>query len=217
MSNMVKEDNLKLVVDTGVVAVIRSKDPSELIDVITALERGGIKAIEVTMTVPGAIDVIKEVGEKLKGKVLLGAGTILDAETARLSILAGADFVVSPVYRPEIVAMAKRYSKVVIPGAFTPTEILTAWEGGADAVKVFPATKLGPEFFKDMAGPFPQIRLTPTGGIALDNVGSYIKAGAAFVGAGTSLTDKEMIKGGRWDELAEHAAKFIAEVKKARG
>lgn len=216
MSVMQREDNLKLVVETGVVAVIRAKDPSELLNVITAIERGGVKAIEVTMTVPGAIDVIKEVGQKLKGKVLLGAGTILDEETARLCILAGADFIVSPVYKQEIISMSKRYSKVVIPGAFTPTEILTAWEGGADAVKVFPATKLGPEFFKDMAGPFPQIRMTPTGGITLDNVGAYIKAGACFVGAGTSLTDRKMIEGGLWDELAEHAAKFINEVKKAR-
>ncbi len=216
MSSMQREDNLKLVVETGVVAVIRAKDPSELLNVITAIERGGVKAIEVTMTVPGAIDVIKEVGQKLKGKVLLGAGTILDEETARLCILAGADFIVSPVFKQEIISMSKRYSKVVIPGAFTPTEILTAWEGGADAVKVFPATKLGPEFFKDMAGPFPQIRMTPTGGITLDNVGAYIKAGACFVGAGTSLTDRKMIEGGLWDELAEHAAKFINEVKKAR-
>jgi 2-dehydro-3-deoxyphosphogluconate aldolase/(4S)-4-hydroxy-2-oxoglutarate aldolase len=216
LSVLQKEENLSLVVETGIVAVIRAKDPSELLDVIAAIERGGVKAIEVTMTVPGAIDVIREVGLKLKGKVLIGAGTILDAETARLCILAGADFIVSPVFKPEIMSMAKRYSKLVIPGAFTPTEILTAWEAGADAVKVFPATKLGPEFFKDMSGPFPQIRLTPTGGISLDNIGAYIKAGACFVGAGTSLTDKKMIEGARWDELAEHASKFIAEVKKAR-
>jgi 2-dehydro-3-deoxyphosphogluconate aldolase/(4S)-4-hydroxy-2-oxoglutarate aldolase len=203
-------------INSGVVAVIRVKDPGELLNIVTALEQGGVKAIEITMTVPGAIELIKEVGAKLRDKVLLGAGTILDAETARLCILAGADFIVSPVFKPEIMTMGKRYSKLVIPGAFTPTEILEAWEAGADAVKVFPATKLGPEFFKDVLGPFPQIRLTPTGGIGLDNIGAYIKSGACFVGAGTSLTDRKMIEGGKWDDLSAHASKFIEAVSKAR-
>ena len=216
MHSMKKEDDFKRIQDTGVVAVIRASDPSELVEVISAIERGGVKAIEITMTVPGALDVMKEVRNKLGDKVLIGAGIIIDAITARLSIIAGADFIVSPVFKQEIMTVCKQYSKICIPGAFTPTEILAAWEAGADAVKVFPATKLGPEFFKDMAGPFPQIRLTPTGGINLENIGAYIKAGACFVGAGTSLTDRKMIEGRKWDELSDHAARFIQEVKKAR-
>ncbi len=211
-----REDNLKVIMDTGIVAVIRGDDAAELLDVVQALEACGVRAIEVTMTVPGAMSVIQDVNRELGNRVVLGAGTVLDAETARLAILAGAEFIVSPVFKPEIVAMAKRYSKIVIPGAFTPTEILAAWEAGADVVKVFPATKLGPEFFKDMRGPFPHIRLTPTGGVNLDTAADFIKAGACFLGVGTALTDKKMIAEKRWSDLTTHARKFIDAVAAAR-
>lgn len=211
-----RERNLQTIIDTGIVAVIRGQNPCELLNAIRAIEAGGVEAIEITMTVPGAIDIIREVSSQLRGQVVVGVGTVLDAATARLAILAGADFVVSPVYRQEIVAMAKRYSKLVIPGGFTPTEILAAWEAGADAVKVFPATELGPEFFKDMHGPFPEVRLTPTGGVNLDNVGEFIKAGACFVGVGTSLADEAMISQGRWADLTARANRFVEAVQNAR-
>ncbi|MCR4425799.1 MAG: bifunctional 4-hydroxy-2-oxoglutarate aldolase/2-dehydro-3-deoxy-phosphogluconate aldolase [Firmicutes bacterium] len=211
-----KERNLEVLVETGVVAVIRAQSSGELLDVVRAIEAGGVRAIEITMTTPNAIDVIKDVSRELGSKVVVGVGTVLDAETARMAILAGAEFVVSPVFKQEIISMAKRYSKIVIPGGFTPTEILAAWEAGADVVKVFPATKLGPEFFKDMKGPFPQILLTPTGGVDLSTAGAFIKAGASFLGVGTALTDKKMIAEKRWDDLAAHARKFIDEVARAR-
>ncbi|HHY63340.1 MAG TPA: bifunctional 4-hydroxy-2-oxoglutarate aldolase/2-dehydro-3-deoxy-phosphogluconate aldolase [Firmicutes bacterium] len=211
-----KENNLQVIVDCGVVAVIRANDSSQLLDITRAVSAGGVKAIEITMTVPNAIEGIEKVVAELGDDVVVGVGTVLDPETTRLALLAGAEFVVSPVYKPEILSMAKRYSKIVIPGAFTPTEILLAWEAGADAVKVFPATKLGPEFFKDMRGPFPDIRLTPTGGVNLSNAGDFIKAGASFVGVGSALTDKAMIREKRWDDLAAHSRKFVEAVASAR-
>ena len=131
--------------------------------------------------------------EELGDEAIIGVGSVLDAETARMAILAGAQFVVSPVFKPELVAMCKRYSKVCIPGAFTPTEILTAWEAGADVIKIFPATKLGPGFIKDLKGPMPQIEVTPTGGVTLENTAEFIKAGAAFVGVGSALVDKKLV------------------------
>lgn len=207
---------MRTMMDTGIVAVIRGNSAGEVMDVVRAIEAGGVQAIEITMTVPGAMNVIREVNREFADQVVVGAGTVLDAETARMSILAGAEFVVSPVFKPEIIAMAKRYSKIVIPGAFTPTEILTAWEAGADVVKVFPATKLGPKFFSDIRGPLPHVRLTPTGGVSLDTAADFIHAGACFLGVGTALTDKCMIAEKRWDDLTAHAHRFINLIENAR-
>ncbi|HHY46426.1 MAG TPA: bifunctional 4-hydroxy-2-oxoglutarate aldolase/2-dehydro-3-deoxy-phosphogluconate aldolase [Firmicutes bacterium] len=211
-----KESYLQAMIDTGVVAVIRAQSSDELIEVTSALKDGGLKAIEITMTTPGALEVVAAVAKRFRDEVIVGAGTVLDPETARMAILAGAEFVVGPTLNREVIALCKRYSKIVIPGAFSPTEILAAWEAGADVVKVFPATKLGPGFFKDILGPLPQVKLTPTGGVNLENAGEFIKAGAVFLGVGTALVDKKMVAEKRWDDLAALAHKYLEAVKVAR-
>ncbi len=200
----------------GVVAVIRMKEPEKLRAVVDALAEGGVRALEVTMTVPRAIEMIGELAPTLPAGFLLGAGTVLDAETARLAILAGAQFVVGPVFRPEVVSLCHRYDVAALPGCFTPTEILAAWEAGADIVKVFPATAVGPGFFKDVRGPLPQVKLMPTGGVTLDNAGDWIKAGAVAVGVGTALLDAAAIASGRYEVIAANARKIVANVQSAR-
>ena len=201
---------------SGIVAVIRVNSAQEAVEVCGAIARGGVKPIEVTMTVPGAVDVIKELRSVMTEEVILGAGTVLDSETARAVILAGAEFIVSPTLNLGVIEICRRYSKVVVPGAFTPTEILTAWEAGADIVKVFPATVGGPKYLKDILGPLPQIRLLPTGGINLENTPDFIKAGAIAVAAGTSLVNKAALKEKNYDIITEMASKFIEAVKTAR-
>lgn len=213
---MDKHDKLEAIADAGVVAVIRTSSAHELVNICTAMAEGGIVGVEITMTSPNALEAIREATSELGGKAIIGAGSVLDAETARACILGGADFVVSPVFNAGLVEMCRRYSKIVIPGAFSPTEILTAWQAGADVVKVFPATKLGPSFIKDVLGPLPQVKLTPTGGIDLGNMGDFLKAGAVFVGVGSSLVDKTLVAHGRWDELSARAAQFVAAAKNAR-
>lgn len=174
-----------------------------------ALNKGGVKALEITMTSPGALEAIREANEQLGGDAVIGVGSVLDAATARMAILAGAKFVVGPICDNEMIKMCQTYDVPCIPGAFTPTEIMRAWQAGADFIKIFPATKLGPSFIKDVKGPMPQVRLTPTGGIDLDNARDFIKAGASFVGAGSSLVNKKLIAEKKWDELTELAARFI--------
>jgi 2-dehydro-3-deoxyphosphogluconate aldolase / (4S)-4-hydroxy-2-oxoglutarate aldolase len=196
-----------------VVAVIRLKQPEKLRAVVDALAEGGVRALEVTMTVPRAIDMIAQLAPTLPENFLLGAGTVLDPETARLAILAGARFVVGPVFRPEVIAMCHRYDVAAMPGCFTPTEILAAWEAGADVVKVFPATALGPGFFKDVRGPLPQVKMMPTGGVTLDNAGDWIKAGAVAVGVGTALLDAKAIGEGAYDVIKANAKKIVANVR----
>jgi len=213
---MTKEQQLTAIAESGVVAVIRTSSASELINICTAVASGGIVVVEITMTSPGALDAIREAAAVLNGKAIIGAGSVLDAEKARQCILAGADFIVGPTFNLEMVQMCRRYSKIVIPGAFSPTEIINAWQAGADVVKVFPATKLGPSFFKDVLGPLPQVKLTPTGGVDLENMGEFLKAGAVFVGVGSSLVDKNLVAQGKWDELTMRAAQFVAEARRAR-
>lgn len=210
---MNKEKVCQSLTETKVVAVIRVDNSANLLEAAAALSKGGVKALEITMTSPGALDAIKEANEKLPDDVVIGVGSVLDPETARAAILAGAKFVVGPVLNLETIRMCQRYSILCIPGAFTPTEILRAWEAGADFVKIFPATRLGPSFIKDIKGPMPQVRLTPTGGVNLDNAAEFIKAGASFVGVGGSLVKKELIAAKKWDELTALAAQFIAKVK----
>ena len=213
---MSRVETVRAIEACGVVAVIRLKEPEKLKAVVDALGEGGVRALEVTMTVPGAIQLIEQLAPTLPKGFLLGAGTILDAETARLAILAGARFVVGPVFRPEVVAMCHRYDVAAMPGCFTPTEILAAWETGADIVKVFPATALGPGFIKDVRGPLPQVKLMPTGGVTLDNAGEWIAAGAVAVGVGTALLDGAAIKAGHYAVIAENARKIVANVAAAR-
>ena len=212
-----KDKNLQTITDCGVVAIVRVSSAREAVDVCMAIARGGVTPIEVTMTVPGAIDAIREFKSAVKEEVLIGAGTVLDPETARACILAGADFIVSPTLNLEVIKVCRRYSKIIIPGTFTPTEILTAWEAGADIVKVFPASVGGPGYLKDIMGPLPQVKLVPTGGVNLETTPEFIKAGAVAVAAGTSLVNKRAVSEQNWDAITETARKFVAAVKQARG
>jgi 2-dehydro-3-deoxyphosphogluconate aldolase/(4S)-4-hydroxy-2-oxoglutarate aldolase len=200
----------------GVVAVIRLREADRLRAVVDALAEGGVRALEVTMTVPRAIEMIGQLAPTLPKEFVLGAGTILDAETARLAILAGAQFIVGPVFRPEVIALSHRYDVPAMPGCFTPTEILAAWEAGADVVKVFPATAVGPGYFKDVRGPLPQVKLMPTGGVSLDNAGDWIRAGAVAVGVGTALLDAKAIAAGEYGVITANAKRIVANVRAAR-
>ncbi len=201
----------------GVVAVIRLQDPAKLRAVIDALAAGGVRALEVTMTVPGAIGLIERIAPTLPPDFVFGAGTVLDAETARKAIAAGARYVVSPVFKPGILAVCHEHDVAAIPGCFTPTEILAAWEAGADIVKVFPATVLGPGYFKDVRAPLPQVRLMPTGGVSLENAGDWIRAGAVAIGVGTALLDRAAIESGDFAALTARAGLFVDAVRSARG
>jgi len=201
----------------GVVAVIRIADPSKLGDVVAALVEGGVRALEVTMSVPGAVELIRQTAPTLPPGFLLGAGTVTDAETVAQVVDAGATFIVSPVYRRSVVEAAQAREVASLPGCFSPTEILEAWEAGADIVKVFPATALGPGYLKDLRGPMPQVKLMPTGGVSLDNAGDWIKAGAVAVGVGTSLLDAVAIAANNFSAIADNARRIVANVQRARG
>jgi 2-dehydro-3-deoxyphosphogluconate aldolase/(4S)-4-hydroxy-2-oxoglutarate aldolase len=201
---------------SGVVAVIRMKEPDKLKAVVDALAEGGVRALEVTMTVPGAVGLIEQLAKGLPTGFQLGAGTVLDPETARQVILAGASYIVAPTLNLATIEMCHRYDVAAMPGCFTPTEILTAWQAGADIVKVFPATALGPQFFKDVRGPLPQVRLMPTGGVSLTNAGEWIAAGAVAVGVGTALLDPKAIAESRFQVIADNARTVVAAVARAR-
>jgi 2-dehydro-3-deoxyphosphogluconate aldolase/(4S)-4-hydroxy-2-oxoglutarate aldolase len=197
--------------------VIRLTDASQLRAVAEALLEGGVRALEVTMTVPRAVPLIEDLASTLPTDVLVGAGTVLDADTARQVILAGARFVVGPVFRREVIETCHRYDIAVMPGCFSPSEILSAWEAGADIVKVFPATALGPGYFKDVRGPLPHVRLMPTGGVTKENAGDWIRAGAVAIGVGTALVDKTAVAERRYDAITAAARHFIEAVRQARG
>jgi 2-dehydro-3-deoxyphosphogluconate aldolase / (4S)-4-hydroxy-2-oxoglutarate aldolase len=211
-----KEQNLKKVADAGVVAVIRANSKDQLTGIAEALLAGGVPAIEVTMSTPKAIAGIEMLADRFGDTAVIGVGTAIDAATARDAIAAGAQFVVSPVFDEQIVATTRRYGKIMIPGAFTPTEILRAWTAGADVVKVFPSTALGPQYFKDILAPLPQLRLTPTGGVDLKNAGDWIKAGAVFVGAGSSLVSKDALAKNDWASITANAKAFVEAITAAR-
>ena len=209
-------ENLASMKAGGVVAVLRADSPDALVHVAQAIGRGGVGAVEITMTTPGALDVIGECADRLGDELLLGAGSVLDPETARAAILAGAEYIVTPTLSPEVITLCRRYDKIVIPGALTPTEILTAWESGADIVKVFPATVVGPRYFKDVKAPLPQVDLMPTGGVDLDNAGDFIRAGACAVAVGSNLVDRAAVAAGEWHVLTDTARKYVDAVRTAR-
>lgn len=211
-----KEKVLRSLKEVGVAAVIRADNPSDLIEVGRALHAGGVIHIEITMTVPGALGVIEKAVSALQETVCIGAGTVLDAETARLAILAGAGYIVSPVFRPPVVDVCKRYGIAAIPGAMTPMEVREAWEGGADVVKIFPAGVGGPQFFKDLKGPFPQIEIMPTGAVNRESAPQFIKAGACAIGVGGELVGKAVIAARDFATITQNARDFIALVKQAR-
>jgi len=209
---MTKDEVLRIILETKVIAVIRMADTEKLVKVIEAVKKGGVRAIEITMTTPGALDVIKSLSARKEPGVVIGAGTVLEPETAESVIRAGAEFVVSPILNKKVIKLCNEYRTLVAPGAMTPTEILKAWLKGADIVKIFPATSLGPKYFKDIKGPLPQVRLMPTGGVDLNNAADFIRNGACCVGIGTALLDKEAIQAGDWAVLTEKAAELITSV-----
>jgi 2-dehydro-3-deoxyphosphogluconate aldolase/(4S)-4-hydroxy-2-oxoglutarate aldolase len=200
---------LDIILSSKVIAVIRMSDTDKLVKVAEAIKQGGVKAIEITMTTPSAIEIIAAMAKKKSADVLIGAGTVLDPETAAQVIHAGADFVVSPVTNFEMIRICRQYDTFVAPGAFSPTEILAAWEKGADVVKVFPATSVGPKYFKDIKGPLPQVRLMPTGGVSIENAREFIANGACCVAIGTALLDRKAIETENWDILTQKAKTLV--------
>jgi 2-dehydro-3-deoxyphosphogluconate aldolase / (4S)-4-hydroxy-2-oxoglutarate aldolase len=210
---MSKENQLRQVLDCGIVAVVRSSDSKQLVEVARALADGGVTVVEITMTVPGALEVIRQVRQALGERLLLGAGTVLDAETARATLLAGAEYIVTPTVTLEVIRLCQRYDKLVMPGALTPTEVLSAWEAGADIVKVFPAEVVGPAYFKALRGPLPQIRLMPTGGVDLTTAAAFLRAGACCLGIGGQLVEPRAVAEGDFERVRDLARQYVAIVK----
>ncbi len=197
--------------DEKVIALIRADNPSGLLDCARALAEGGLTSIELTMTTPGAIRLLEKATAEMP-EFLFGLGTVLDAETARAGILAGARFIVTPALRPEVITVCKRYSVPVFSGALTPTEVVNAWECGADAAKIFPAEFFGPSYIKSLKAPLPQVEFVPTGGVTSDNVGDFIKAGAFATAAGSSLVEAKAFKEKNWAAVTAKARAFVAAV-----
>jgi 2-dehydro-3-deoxyphosphogluconate aldolase/(4S)-4-hydroxy-2-oxoglutarate aldolase len=214
---MTSKEILAFITEVGIVPVIRTSSAESAVQAVDAIYNGGVRAAEITMTVPGAVRALEKVADRFGDRIMLGAGTVLDAETARICMLAGAQFFVTPALRVSTIEMAKRYSKVICPGALTPTEVLTAWEAGADVVKVFPCGNVGgAKYIKALKGPFPQIEMIPTGGVNLETAGDFLKAGACAVAVGGELVDAKTISEGRYDIIEDRARQFLAAVAKAR-
>ena len=214
---MTAQQILAFITEIGLVPVVRTSSAESAIRSIEAIYNGGVRAAEVTMTVPGAIRALEKLADKFGDKLVLGAGTVLDPETARICMLAGAQFFVTPTLRPSTIEMAKRYSKVICAGALTPTEVLTAWEAGADVVKVFPANSVGgPKYIKALKGPLPHIQMIPTGGVNLETAGEFLKAGACAVAVGGELVDAKLIKENRYDEMEARARQYLQVIAAAR-
>jgi 2-dehydro-3-deoxyphosphogluconate aldolase/(4S)-4-hydroxy-2-oxoglutarate aldolase len=211
-----REQVLQTIETTGVVAVIRLTDASLMQDVVAALRAGGVRAIEITMTVPNAVASIAQIASSIDGDCIIGAGTVLDADTADRVISAGAQFVVAPVFDRGVVDLCRRRDVAAMPGCFSPTEIVSAWNAGADVVKVFPATVLGPGYFKDLRGPLPHVRLMPTGGVTVENAADWMRAGAFAIGVGTALVSPAAVADRRFDEITVRAKQFVGAVQGAR-
>ena len=213
---MDRETAMSLIRETRIVAIMRANTSDQLLRAADALRDGGVRVIEVTMTTPGALAVIKKAVARYGDDVLFGAGTVLDAESARAAILAGAQFVVSPSFNPGLIEICLRYSVPVMPGAYTPTEIVAAWQSGADMGKVFPASIGGPALIKALKAPLPQIDLIPVGGVDMDNAAEFIRAGASALGVGSSLVSQHLLDAGEFDSLTERARRFVEKVDCAR-
>ncbi|MDN5276182.1 MAG: 2-dehydro-3-deoxyphosphogluconate aldolase / (4S)-4-hydroxy-2-oxoglutarate aldolase [Clostridiales bacterium] len=212
---MDKEQVLSRIVEGGLVAVVRAESSEQALKIADACMKGGVAAIEITFTVPGAAEVIKELAKVYSnGEILLGAGTVMDAETARTAILAGAQYVVSPYLNLDTVKLCNRYRVPCMPGAMTIKEVVEAMEAGADIVKIFPGELFGPQIIKAILGPIPYAKLMPTGGVSLDNVEEWIKAGAVAVGVGSALT--KGAKSGDYEAITRTAQEFIAKIRAAR-
>lgn len=207
---------MEMIMSEGIVAIMRADSSEQLLAAADAIRAGGLHVIEVTMTTPGALDIVREATHAYGSAVAFGVGSVLDAETARAAILAGAHFVVSPTLSPKTVEMCRRYSVPVIPGALSPTEILTAWEMGADAVKVFPASLGGPAYIKDIKAPLPQIRLVAVGGVDSSNTSDFIRAEADAVGVGSALVSSELLRTGDFSAITERARELVRSVAAGR-
>ena len=214
---MKKSEVISRIIESGVIPVVRADSAAIAMRAIEAIKQGGISVLEITMTVPGAIRVIEEVAARFEGDAIVGAGTVLDAETARACMLAGAQFIVSPAFDPDTIECCRRYSIAVMPGALTPTEVVTAWKAGADFVKVFPANALGgASYIKSLKAPLPGIELVPTGGVSLKTAADFIKAGAAALGVGSDLVDTKALAEGNDKLITDRARQFIDIVREAR-
>jgi len=213
---MIKSELLSSLISNGVFAVIRMADTKKLKKVVEAISIGGVKNIEITMTIPNAVNAISELVRSSGNYIIIGAGTVIDTKLVSAVIDAGAQFVVSPIWDINIFNECKSRNVVCIPGCFTPTEIFNAWTNGADFIKVFPASSLGPQFFRDIKGPFPDIRLMPTGGVTIDNVSQWVKSGAVAIGIGSDLLDKKAIAEERYEVLTEKATRLVENFNNAR-
>ncbi len=213
---MSRESTIQMLSSCGVVAVIRAPEPAKVKPLVEALADGGVTGIEITMSTPKAVSVIEHIADTFGNRICLGVGTILDSATCAAAIHAGARFVVSPIFDPAIVETTRRLGAVSIPGAYTPTEIFRVWNAGADVVKVFPATTLGPGYFKDLLAVMPHLKLTPTGGVDAKTAGAFIAAGAVAVGAGSSLVSKAALAAGDFAAIRQAAMELVQAVKAAR-
>jgi len=211
------ESTIRIICETGVIAIMRAQSSEQLIAAADAIKKGGVRAIEVTMTTPGALDVIAAAKTRYGSDVVFGAGTVLDPESGRAAILAGADFIVGPSLNLELIRLCNRYGIPVMPGCYTPTEILTGWEAGADLIKLFPASVGGPDLVKAILAPLPQVRIVPVGGVNLTTAAGFIRSGAVALGVGSDLVNQKLLDAGDMDELTRRAAAYIEEVRKGRG
>jgi 2-dehydro-3-deoxyphosphogluconate aldolase/(4S)-4-hydroxy-2-oxoglutarate aldolase len=212
-----KSEIISLLCNPGIIAVVRAQRFDQVLPLSEALISGGVTAIEITMTTPNAIAAIREAREKLGQRALVGVGTVLDAATCHAAIEAGAEFVVTPVCRPEWVVIAHAAGRAIMLGAYTPTEAQTAHEAGSDFVKLFPANTLGPDYVKALRAPLPHLRIVPTGGVEVENVAAFLKAGCAALGVGSSLVSTKILQEADWPELARRAAEFVNAARRARG
>ncbi|MFN3151086.1 bifunctional 4-hydroxy-2-oxoglutarate aldolase/2-dehydro-3-deoxy-phosphogluconate aldolase [Bremerella sp.] len=213
---MPREATVQKISSTGIVAVIRADNGEILADVTQALVDGGVTAIEVTFTVPKAHKVLEYVADRFGDQIQLGAGTVLDAETARIAILAGAEFIVSPIVDLPTIEISHRYDKAMMAGALTPTEVVKAWQAGSDVVKIFPSDLTGPSYLKSLKGPLPQVRMMPTGGVNLETAESFLKAGACALGVGGSLVEKSAIESGNMQRITDLAKQYVEIVQRFR-
>ena len=213
---MSRDETVTRIIRSGIVAVVRAPSGEKLVEVAQALLQGGVEAIEIAFTVPGAHRVLEQVADRLGDEILLGAGTVLDPETARTALLAGAEFLVAPTVNLDVIRLCHRYDKAVMPGALTPTEVLRAWEAGADVVKVFPSDLTGPRYLKALHGPLPQVRLMPTGGVNLQTAADFLRAGACALGVGGSLVERKAVVDGDMDRIESVARQFVQIVNETR-
>ncbi len=206
---MTKPEIIARLLDPGIIAIIRADSSDQLLHVADALIEGGVTAMEVTMTTPNALHIITEVTARHGDKLLMGVGSVIDSETCRAAMLAGAEFVVTPVSRPEVIRMCNRYGRPIASGAFTPGEALAAHELGADFIKIFPADTLGPGYIRNILAPLPMLQIIPTGGVTPESAGAFLRAGSVALGVGSALVSRDILAKRAWSELTARAAQFV--------